>query len=150
MIKNSLCDDFSKFYQQRLQNIRSNRDAFQVVRQFSSFKRKSNDINNIFLDEGKLCAVSNPSEIANEFASHFLKNHQLTMNDNSTENQNVQDSIDKLEATNCTILFNEEIRANIESKDEAKSIDELLPENSRGILTSMEEISAKQNISWRR
>ncbi len=63
MIKNSLCDDFSKFYQRKLQQIRNNRDAFNIVRQFSQYKRKSSDISSIFLDENKHTSISNPIEI---------------------------------------------------------------------------------------
>lgn len=38
MIKNSLCDDYSNFYHRQLQQIRSNKDAFNVVRRFSQYK----------------------------------------------------------------------------------------------------------------
>lgn len=78
MIKNSLCHDFSNFYQRRLLQVRTNRDAFNVVRQFSQFKCKATDINNIFLDENKQVSVSDPNEVAKEFACQFLKNHELT------------------------------------------------------------------------
>lgn len=77
MIKNSLCDDYSKFYHRRLLQIRNNKDAFNVVRQFSNFKRKSTNVESIFLDENKLQPVSDPAEIVNEFGSHFMRNHEI-------------------------------------------------------------------------
>lgn len=42
---------------------------------------------------------------------------------------------------NCTINFNDEIRADIETNDQVREIDKLLPEFQRGILTSVEEVT---------
>lgn len=141
MIKNSLCDDFSQFYRRRLQQINSNSDAFNTVRQFSNFKRKSNHIDSIFLDENKQQLVSSPEDITEEFASHFLKNHELTANILSPVEGIVQQSINKLNSANCIIQFNETIRANIESDDQLREIESQLPESDQGILTSATEVA---------
>lgn len=73
MIRKSLCDDFSKFYKRKLQQINSNSDAFNTIRQFSKYKRKSNSVDLIFLDKQKQILVSSPDEIVEEFANQFIK-----------------------------------------------------------------------------
>lgn len=114
MIKNSLCDDFSQFYRRRLQQINSNSDAFNTVRQFSNFKRKSHHIDAIFMDENNKQLVSSPEDIAEEFANHFLKNHELTANIVSPVERPVQ---------------------------QLKEIECQLPESDQGILTSATEVA---------
>ncbi len=126
----SLQDDFSQFYKRRLQQINSNNDAFNAVRQFSNFKRKSNSVDAIYLDEQKQLLVSSPEEIAEEFATKFLKNHQLTANVASPAEELVKNSIDHLNAIHCKIGLNDNIRADIEND-----------ESDKGILTSATEVT---------
>lgn len=103
--------------------------------------RNTKYIDSIFLDESRIASVSDPNEIANEFANHFMKNHGLTSNDSSTADVIVQQSVDALETINCGIAFNELIRADIVNEHQLNEINELLPESNRHILTSVDEVS---------
>lgn len=141
MLRNSLQTDRAKCYKKRLSQVKCNSDAFKFIRSQSCYKSKSNRIEGIFTDEAKNEALTDPIVIANSFADLFENNHKLTLNQVSPNDNVVDQSINTLRCTISKISFNENVSAKIMSKGELPPPNELLGEQQKSLLTSVEEVT---------
>lgn len=143
MIRNACSHDAALYYTNLYNNIKSSRDAFKIIKNFSGHKRNGGLSGSIFIDESKTEAISGHTNIAGALGTHFAKNHLLTSNFPSKFTNDVVESNTRLDNTNLTIPFDDNISPIIRNADQLAHINSLLPIQQPNLLTSAEEI---QNI----
>lgn len=141
MVKNSVRDDVNKYYQKYLTEFKPDCHAFKAVKRFTKHKNKSSEISSIFTDPEKQNQITDPEIIVEKFADRFSANHQLTVDFASPHEEQVKNSLDELSSINNDIIFNDNVRADVASNGELIQIEDDLPEEQRGLLTTTEEVT---------
>lgn len=96
----------------------------------------------MYLDGEKTISMYNPPEICEAFANKFEKNHQLTINESSIHDTEVNASMETINGFSDTINFNSEnLSAKIASQWELDFINKEIHEPHRNILTCAEELN---------
>lgn len=141
MILNSVRFETSKFFTNAFNSVQTSRDAFKVIKNFSGHKKRGTLNGSLFLDKDKTASVSGDENIANVLAENFYDKHNLTSNINSDYANLVHNSIVSINNSNPVIKFDHNISPCLSNDKLLSQLNAKLPAESRGILTSSEEVS---------
>lgn len=133
--------EVSEFFSDRFNGVKTHRDACEVIGQFTGHKRKARISSALFTDDTKTSVVSGDANIAHALADRFSANHNLTVNwpsDRDSEARNFADSLVRMDGR---IFFAHDVPADIATRRQRDEIDERLPLDQRGLLTSVEEVA---------
>lgn len=141
MILNNVRHETGNFFTNTFNSIKNDRDAFRIIKRFTGHKKLSGSPDALFTDSNKTNCVTGNANIANLLATNFSNNNKLTLNMQSDYTNVVSDSIDFLNAQKPIIKFGGNITPDIADSAELIAINGNLPQQLRGVLTSMEEVS---------
>lgn len=141
MIKNSCNHETGKYFTNLYDSIKSTREAFGVIKRFTSHKKRETAGGAIYLDENKTNLIAGQNKLANAFGEHFTKNHNLTANFVSTHTHEVEQSLFAFNNAPLSINFNDEISPIIRDKYTLDTYNRFLPGYRANILTSAEEVT---------
>lgn len=141
MILNSVRHETGKFFSNIFNSISDSREAYKAVRQFTGLGRTTGFNGALFTDGSKTESVAGDDNVADCLAERFAANHQLTADLNSEYEEGVRESIRSLDQSNTFIPFGGHVLPGIVDSRALALANDWLPPESRGVLTSAEEVA---------
>lgn len=121
MLINSIQFDIRNFYNNALANTRSNRDIHRTIKFHTAYKKNARISDVLFSSENKDESVIGSKNIANAFADHFSRNHNLSTHLHSITDDEVNVVVDTINNNNIRIVFNDVISPKIINKSRWRS-----------------------------
>lgn len=157
MIRNAVNSEVSTYFNNLYDRVENTRDAFKLIKNFTSLKSKSNTSSGIFSDDTKIILLNDPKAICNAFGELFSSVHSLTST-NPTNNQQIpipqsistHSAATQISINIDNIIINNHIdpipisnlvRCDILNEIQLTAIDNSLPLHQRNLLTHAEEVS---------
>lgn len=138
MMINAISFDLNEHYRLTLAESNKMSKIYKTVITNTGYRRRARCPALLFSDEAKTQSIVGEAE---EFGKRFSANHNLTVNDVSSRQNEVDDCYRRLESANLSIRFGDQLTANIETNAELDAFNDGLPPSQRGILTSAEEVA---------
>lgn len=130
----------NKFFMDAYGSIKSNMDAFRVIKRYTRHKKREPPPVVVFNDDDKINGIVGNENISNLFANRFHFNNELTLNYPSAYAGEVYGSVITLANVSEYIKFNDQITPDIRDNDELAVINALLPSGQVGLLTCAREV----------
>lgn len=128
MFKNAVCSEQNKFFHDTYGSIENTRHAHNVIKRFTSHKKRETINGSIYTDDNKTIHLVGNENIANSLADNFSKNHFLTHNNRSINEIVVSNTIREIENNHTIIRFSNQIPADIIDDEQFDNINCLLPD----------------------
>lgn len=139
-IRNMLTSECNETYKRSIGAIHPGANMFPELKRLCGLGKKVPMPSQFFTDETKSTTINDPKTVADELATRFEMNNLLPNGIQSRNEDAVIDSVRTVTESEFKIQFNHQIISNIVSNDQLKSINDSLPLESRGYLTSTEEL----------
>lgn len=141
MIRNSMNLDTSSFFTNTFNEIQTPIEAFRVIRNFTSHKKREPMGGSIFLDATKTTSVCGNVDIANALGKMFVTNNNITSATTSPMDQIVGRDIRLLNAIDTNIVFNNFVSPLITDDTDITKNSNNLPPHQQNILTDVTEVT---------
>lgn len=140
MMLNSIGNDLGTHYQNEMANTFSTRRVHKTIVTHTGYRKRMRCPNVLFDSGDKSTSLTGSEEIAKGFRDRFASNHRLSTDMHSPYDSDVHDYVKDIDRPTITIMFNDNMRADIEDWSELNELNERLPSNRRDLLTCGSEV----------
>lgn len=114
MIFNSISNDYRGFWKKKITKIKIDNNVFKQIKSLSTYKSKTNIPDTLKSNENKI--LSDDSEKCEAFANQFEKTHELTYNQTSKYEFQVNRTYDIYDKSEAILNFSNEVPADFKDK----------------------------------
>lgn len=141
MISGHVNSETARFFSNTFDSVGTRRDAYQVVRRFTGYKRRPVMGGSLFVDDDKVQMISGAPGIAEALSDQFSGNHGLTHGWRSPLDQEYATIAQGVREDSTQIPIGPLVRTDIGNRAQLLAIEGSLPPDQRGILVSADEVA---------